>query len=70
MLIKYDMVRKINPLDRKGESQKKTADQHNIFLLILSYMLDARSLGDKTMKILASGGVHSPGGFESKAVHK
>lgn len=29
-------------------------------------MLDARSLRDKTMKILASGGVHSPRGLESR----
>lgn len=70
MLIKYNMVRKINTLDRKGESQKKTADQLNLFLLILSCMPDARSLRDKALKILASGGVHSLRGFESKAVHK
>lgn len=70
MLIKYDIVRKINTLDRKGESKKETADQLNLFLLILSYMPGTRSLRDKAVKILASGGVHSLRGFESKAVHK
>lgn len=42
MLIKY-VWSENNPLDRKGESQKKTADQRNLFLLILSYMLDDAS---------------------------